>query len=116
MAWVTFWFGAVGDDSGGVMGGDEAFHCFCEKPQCGHLVFPLPLRGPFQAHNEGVRQMMRSFSDPSGRDLMPMLTDGRGRLRAEAHANRNLALSEDHRVGLRVLGLQDGARKPEKLS
>ncbi|XP_023673803.1 myeloid leukemia factor 1 [Paramormyrops kingsleyae] len=47
--------------------------------------------GQFQAHNECVRQMMRSFSDPSGRDFMPMLTDGRGRLRAESHANRNLA-------------------------
>ncbi|XP_036392755.1 myeloid leukemia factor 1 isoform X1 [Megalops cyprinoides] len=36
-------------------------------------------RDPFQAHNERVRQMMRTFSDPFGHDIMPRLTDGRGR-------------------------------------
>ncbi|KAJ7990496.1 hypothetical protein DPEC_G00300920 [Dallia pectoralis] len=53
---------------------------------------------PFQAHNERVRQMMRSFSDPFGRDLLPSLTDGSDR-RCEVgvQPNTRLALREDHR-------------------
>lgn len=38
---------------------------------------------PFQAHNERVRQMMRSFSDPFGHGLMPSLTDGRSRAQTQ---------------------------------
>ncbi|XP_012670951.2 myeloid leukemia factor 1 isoform X1 [Clupea harengus] len=48
---------------------------------------------PFQAHNERVRQMMRSFSDPFGHGLMPSLTDGTNR----AQPQSNMALQENHR-------------------
>ncbi|KAJ8388677.1 hypothetical protein AAFF_G00130860 [Aldrovandia affinis] len=52
---------------------------------------------PFQAHNDRVRQMMRSFSEPFGRDLMPGLTDGRSRRPSEeGQPNSNLALRQDH--------------------
>ncbi|NXK89704.1 MLF1 factor, partial [Formicarius rufipectus] len=36
-------------------------------------------RDPFAAHQEHVRQMMRSFSEPRGRDLQPSLPGGRAR-------------------------------------
>ncbi|CAL8361212.1 unnamed protein product [Merluccius merluccius] len=54
---------------------------------------------PFQAHNERVRQMMRSFSDPlGGGPFMPSLTDGRDRRRgAPAHPGTSLALRDEHR-------------------
>ncbi|KAL0973014.1 hypothetical protein UPYG_G00197760 [Umbra pygmaea] len=53
---------------------------------------------PFQAHSERVRQMMRSFSEPFGRDLVPSLTDGRDRCRrAGGQPSTSLALRQDHR-------------------
>ncbi|XP_063298669.1 myeloid leukemia factor 1 isoform X3 [Pelobates fuscus] len=51
---------------------------------------------PFTAHQEHVRQMMRSFSDPFGRDPFFSITDGRTR----GHRGRpgsQVALREDHR-------------------
>ncbi|CAB1347510.1 unnamed protein product [Coregonus sp. 'balchen'] len=53
---------------------------------------------PFQAHNTHVQQMMRSFSEPFGRDFMPSLTGGhdRGRV-ARGQPNTSMALREDHR-------------------
>lgn len=55
-------------------------------------------RDPFQAHNERVRQMMRSFSDPFGRDLAPGLTDGRDRGRGnQGQPGSSLALRDGHR-------------------
>ncbi|XP_010869800.2 myeloid leukemia factor 1 isoform X2 [Esox lucius] len=53
---------------------------------------------PFQAHNERVRQMMRSFSEPFGREFVPSLTDGLDRPRVVARQpNPSLALRADHR-------------------
>ncbi|XP_015216416.2 myeloid leukemia factor 1 isoform X1 [Lepisosteus oculatus] len=51
---------------------------------------------PFRAHNEHVRQMMRSFSEPFGRDPFLSIADGttgnqRGNL------NASMALREGHR-------------------
>lgn len=55
-------------------------------------------RDPFQAHNERVRQMMRSFSDPFGRDLSPALTDGRDRGRGnQGQPGSSLALRDGGR-------------------
>ncbi|KAI1893732.1 hypothetical protein AGOR_G00126710 [Albula goreensis] len=52
---------------------------------------------PFRAHNEHVRQMMRSFSEPFGRDMMPRLTDGRGRRTSQdAQPSSSLMLQQDH--------------------
>ncbi|KAM9443152.1 myeloid leukemia factor 1-like isoform 1-T1 [Salvelinus alpinus] len=53
---------------------------------------------PFQAHNTHVQQMMRSLSEPFGRDFMPSLTGGcdRGRV-AGGQPNTSMALQEDHR-------------------
>ncbi|XP_045559312.1 myeloid leukemia factor 1 isoform X5 [Salmo salar] len=53
---------------------------------------------PFQAHNTHVQQMMRSLSEPFGRDFMPSLTGGydRGRV-ARGQPNTSMALQEDHR-------------------
>uniref|UniRef100_A0A667YKQ6 Myeloid leukemia factor 1 n=1 Tax=Myripristis murdjan TaxID=586833 RepID=A0A667YKQ6_9TELE len=36
-------------------------------------------RDPFRAHNEHMRHMMRSFSEPFGGHFMPSITDGRDR-------------------------------------
>ncbi|MBN3324609.1 MLF1 factor, partial [Atractosteus spatula] len=52
---------------------------------------------PFRAHNEHVRQMMRSFSEPFGRDPFLCIADGttgdqRGNL------NASMALREGHRA------------------
>ncbi|XP_066508544.1 myeloid leukemia factor 1 isoform X2 [Hoplias malabaricus] len=53
---------------------------------------------PFQAHNERIRNMMRSFSDPFGHGLMPSITDGRDRgRRGEGQPSSNLDLRSDHR-------------------
>ncbi|KAM8953135.1 myeloid leukemia factor 1 [Pelodytes ibericus] len=52
---------------------------------------------PFTAHQEHVRQMMRSFSDPFGRDPFFSITDGR----SQGHRGRQgsqVALREDHRA------------------
>uniref|UniRef100_A0A8C5PHB1 Myeloid leukemia factor 1 n=1 Tax=Leptobrachium leishanense TaxID=445787 RepID=A0A8C5PHB1_9ANUR len=52
---------------------------------------------PFTAHQEHVRQMMRSFSDPFGRDPFFSITDGR----TPGHQGRQgsqVALREDHRA------------------
>ncbi|KAJ3591399.1 hypothetical protein NHX12_009344 [Muraenolepis orangiensis] len=57
-------------------------------------------RDPFQAHNERVRQMMRSFSDPfGGAPFMPTsIMDGRDRRRvAPAHPVTSLALRDEPR-------------------
>ncbi|XP_068137012.1 myeloid leukemia factor 1 isoform X2 [Hyperolius riggenbachi] len=48
---------------------------------------------PFRAHQEHVRQMMRSFSDPFGRDPFFSITDGR-----RGQNSSQVALREDHRV------------------
>ncbi|XP_063772209.1 myeloid leukemia factor 1 isoform X4 [Pseudophryne corroboree] len=54
---------------------------------------------PFTAHQEHVRQMMRSFSDPFGRDPFFSITDGRSHGRRGQHGSQ-VALREDHREGL----------------
>lgn len=66
------------------------------------LVF-LSRRDPFQAHNERVRHMMRSFSEPFGGHFghfMPSLTDGRdwGRGPAPGQPSSSVALQNEHRV------------------
>ncbi|XP_055735393.1 myeloid leukemia factor 1-like [Salvelinus fontinalis] len=66
---------------------------------------------PFQAHNTHVQQMMRSLSEPFGRDFMPSLTGGcdRGRV-AGGQPNTSMALQEDHRdmESRRPFGMLDG--------
>ncbi|KAM4772360.1 myeloid leukemia factor 1 isoform 2-T2 [Rhinophrynus dorsalis] len=52
---------------------------------------------PFTAHQEHVRQMMRSFSDPFGRDPFFSITDGRSQGRRGQQGSQ-VALREDHRV------------------
>ncbi|KAM6972870.1 myeloid leukemia factor 1 [Aplochiton taeniatus] len=59
---------------------------------------------PFQAHNERMRQMMRSFSEPFGGNFMPSLMDGRDRGRGvsgqQQHQQQQgsaLALREEQR-------------------
>ncbi|KAM9316033.1 myeloid leukemia factor 1 isoform 1-T1 [Gastrophryne carolinensis] len=52
---------------------------------------------PFRAHQEHVRQMMRSFSDPFGRDPFFSITDGRSHGRRVQNGSQ-VALREDHRV------------------
>ncbi|KAM5165430.1 myeloid leukemia factor 1 [Mantella aurantiaca] len=52
---------------------------------------------PFSAHQEHVRQMMRSFSDPFGRDPFFSITDGRSHGRRGQNSSQ-VALREDHRV------------------
>ncbi|XP_075426684.1 myeloid leukemia factor 1 isoform X7 [Ascaphus truei] len=54
---------------------------------------------PFTAHQEHVRQMMRSFSDPFGRDPFLRITDGRSQGR-RGHNDSQVSLREDHREGL----------------
>ncbi|NWI46298.1 MLF1 factor, partial [Picathartes gymnocephalus] len=54
--------------------------------RCLSLQFPL-CRDPFAAHHEHMRQMMRSFSEPFGRDLFPSLPEG-GERAAERKAER----------------------------
>ncbi|KAK6478698.1 myeloid leukemia factor 1 [Huso huso] len=50
---------------------------------------------PFRAHH----QMMRSFSDPFGRDPFLSITDGRERARDQrGSSDSNMALREDHRA------------------
>ncbi|XP_064159400.1 myeloid leukemia factor 1 isoform X2 [Anguilla rostrata] len=53
-------------------------------------------RDPFRAHNERVRQMMRSFSEPFGQDPTPRLTDGRGHRPSQGEPSSSLALPQDH--------------------
>ncbi|XP_018430092.1 PREDICTED: myeloid leukemia factor 1 [Nanorana parkeri] len=52
---------------------------------------------PFRAHQEHVRQMMRSFSDPFGRDSFFSITDGRSHGRRGQNSSQ-VALREDHRA------------------
>ncbi|XP_077146792.1 myeloid leukemia factor 1 isoform X2 [Ranitomeya variabilis] len=52
---------------------------------------------PFTAHQEHVRQMMRSFSDPFGRDPFFSITDGRSS-GWRGQQGSQVALREDHRV------------------
>ncbi|XP_075717662.1 myeloid leukemia factor 1 isoform X5 [Rhinoderma darwinii] len=52
---------------------------------------------PFTAHQEHVRQMMRSFSDPFGRDPFFSITDGRSHGRRGQQGSQ-VALREDHRA------------------
>ncbi|XP_071756727.1 myeloid leukemia factor 1 [Centroberyx gerrardi] len=53
---------------------------------------------PFQAHNEHVRQMMRSFSEPFGGHFMPRITDGRDHGRGgPGQPSSTPALRDGHR-------------------
>ncbi|XP_073482197.1 myeloid leukemia factor 1 isoform X1 [Aquarana catesbeiana] len=52
---------------------------------------------PFRAHQEHVRQIMRSFSDPFGRDPFFSITDGRSHGRRGQNPSQ-VALREDHRA------------------
>ncbi|XP_076002444.1 myeloid leukemia factor 1 [Genypterus blacodes] len=53
---------------------------------------------PFRAHNEHMRQMTRSFSDPFGGHFMPSLTDGRNHgCNLAGQPGSSLALRDDHR-------------------
>ncbi|XP_077146793.1 myeloid leukemia factor 1 isoform X3 [Ranitomeya variabilis] len=52
---------------------------------------------PFTAHQEHVRQMMRSFSDPFGRDPFFSITDGRSS-GWRGQQGSQVALREDHRA------------------
>ncbi|CAL8373119.1 myeloid leukemia factor 1 isoform X1 [Gadus morhua] len=56
-------------------------------------------RDPFQAHNDRVRQMMRSFSDPfGGSPFMSSLTDCREQRRGSAAPpGTSLTLRDEHR-------------------
>ncbi|KAG8445248.1 hypothetical protein GDO86_010142 [Hymenochirus boettgeri] len=51
---------------------------------------------PFSAHQEHVRQMMRSFSDPFGRDPFHSITDGRSQGQ-RGQTGSQVALRDDHR-------------------
>ncbi|XP_061072164.1 myeloid leukemia factor 1 [Conger conger] len=57
---------------------------------------------PFGAHNERVRGMMRSFSEPFGRGLEegrgpePRLEEGRGHRHSQGGPSSSLALRQDH--------------------
>nr|XP_014347574.1 PREDICTED: myeloid leukemia factor 1 isoform X2 [Latimeria chalumnae] len=51
---------------------------------------------PFRAHREHVRQVMRSFSDPFGRDPFFSATDGRERA-SDQRGSSQMALRDDHR-------------------
>ncbi|NXC47692.1 MLF1 factor, partial [Penelope pileata] len=53
---------------------------------------------PFAAHHEYMRQMMRSFSDPFGRDPFLSLTDGRERTVDRARQDSQVALRGNRRV------------------
>lgn len=56
-------------------------------------------RDPFRAHNEHMRHMMRSFSEPFGGHFMPSITDGRDRgRRMPGQPSTALALRDEHRV------------------
>ncbi|KAJ8280347.1 hypothetical protein GJAV_G00053470 [Gymnothorax javanicus] len=50
---------------------------------------------PFRAHNEHMRHMMRSFSEPFGWDPTPRLKDGRGRRPSQEEPSSSLALRQD---------------------
>lgn len=53
---------------------------------------------PFRAHREHMGQMMRSFSEPYGRPIMPSIMDGRNRGRdLGEHPSSSLALRGEHR-------------------
>ncbi|XP_026154657.1 myeloid leukemia factor 1 isoform X2 [Mastacembelus armatus] len=57
---------------------------------------------PFRAHREHMQQMMRSFSEPFGRPLMPSIMDGRGPGRDMAQQpSSSLALRDEHRDMMR---------------
>ncbi|XP_072200865.1 myeloid leukemia factor 1 isoform X1 [Excalfactoria chinensis] len=56
-------------------------------------------RDPFAAHHEHMRQMMRSFSDPFGRDPFLSITDGRERtVDRRARQDSQVALRGNHRA------------------
>ncbi|KAF7666663.1 hypothetical protein LDENG_00097590 [Lucifuga dentata] len=53
---------------------------------------------PFRAHNEHMRQMMRSFSEPFGGHFMSSLMDGHNRgCNTAGQPGSSLALRDDHR-------------------
>ncbi|KAM6198596.1 myeloid leukemia factor 1 [Sarcoramphus papa] len=55
-------------------------------------------RDPFAAHHECMRQMMRSFSDPFGRDLFLSITDsGERTVDRRARQDSQVALRGSHR-------------------
>lgn len=56
---------------------------------------------PFAAHHEYMRQMMRSFSDPFGRDPFLSITDGGERtVDRRARQDSQVALRGNHRVSI----------------
>ncbi|NXQ28697.1 MLF1 factor, partial [Alaudala cheleensis] len=60
-------------------------------------------RDPFAAHHEHMRQVLRSFSEPFGREVLPSLPEGRDRAPARRAAGRaqqgsQLALRGPRRV------------------
>ncbi|NWS10244.1 MLF1 factor, partial [Pachyramphus minor] len=56
-------------------------------------------RDPFAAHHEHMRQMLRSFSEPFGREQVPSLPEGRARA-AERRTDSRLAPRGNRRVHL----------------
>ncbi|KAF3847728.1 hypothetical protein F7725_020756 [Dissostichus mawsoni] len=53
---------------------------------------------PFRAHTDHMRQMMRSFSEPFGGNVMPSIMDGRNQGRGMAeHPTSSVALRDEHR-------------------
>ncbi|XP_034081435.1 myeloid leukemia factor 1 isoform X1 [Gymnodraco acuticeps] len=55
-------------------------------------------RDPFRAHTDHMRQMMRSFSEPFGGNVMPSIMDGRNQGRGMAeHPTSSVALRDEHR-------------------
>ncbi|XP_032855995.1 myeloid leukemia factor 1 isoform X3 [Tyto alba] len=60
-------------------------------------------RDPFAAHHEYMRQMMRSFSDPFGRDPFLSITDGGERtVDRRARQDSQVALRGNHRDDLSI--------------
>ena len=57
-----------------------------------------PRRDPLQAHQDRVRGMMRSFSEPFGRDPVPRLEEGRGHRHSQGGPSSSPALRQDHMV------------------
>uniref|UniRef100_A0A8C7T3V8 Myeloid leukemia factor 1 n=1 Tax=Oncorhynchus mykiss TaxID=8022 RepID=A0A8C7T3V8_ONCMY len=80
------------------MPGVKKFPSFLYLPPLSLFPIYSSSRDPFQAHNTRVQQMMRSFSEPFGRDFMPSLTGGRERGHVSGgQLNTSMVPREDHR-------------------